>query len=197
MPSRLHRLIAVLAATALSFGLLSACTGKDAVDQNGSSAYQFTTATKAGKLIPPIDRKTTIDLSATLLSGGSYSLASDAGKIVVLNFWASWCGPCRDEMPQFESVYQAMKNNGVNFIGVDTKDSDPSGAEALLHKAGTTYTILSDEPGKVALKLGHIPAGSLPFTVILDKHRRVAGVYETRLLPADLTPMLTSLVAEA
>ena len=194
MPARLTRPVALLFAAAL---VLSACTGKDAVDQSGGSLYQFSSATKLGKTIAVNDRETVGEVTGTLLSGGTFDLAADKGKVVVLNFWASWCSPCRIEMPQFDSIYRKMKSDGVTFVGIDTKDGEADAARSFVQDNQISYPIVSDEPGKTALRLGHIPTGSLPFTVVLDKQHRVAAVYIQRLQPADLQPVLTSLVAES
>jgi thiol-disulfide isomerase/thioredoxin len=184
-----------LALLACAF-VLAACTGKDAVAQGDGSLYQFNSATKLGQTIAPDDRKSARVITGKLINGGTYSLSSDAGKVVVLNFWASWCSPCRDEMPGFDALYRQDKPS-VNFVGVNTKDTSSSSATAFVSNNDISYPIVSDEPGKVALALGKIPSGGLPFTVVLDKHHRVAAVYLQQLQAADLQPVLTKLSAES
>lgn len=195
MSSRLRVSVAALAC-ALVAVVVTACTGKDAVNQSGGSLYQFTSANKLGQTIPANDRKATKAIDGTLMSGGTYNLDADKGKVVVVNFWASWCSPCRTEMPGLDALYREVKTN-VGFVGVDTKDASTSGAKALVSDLSISYPILVDEPGKVALALGHIPSGALPFTVLLDKQHRVAAVYLGGLQAADLQPVLTKLSAES
>jgi thiol-disulfide isomerase/thioredoxin len=176
--------------------VLAACTGKDAVAQGDGTLYQFSSATKLGQTIPMGDRKAAGDVNGDLLNGGTYNLNSDAGKVVVLNFWASWCSPCRSEMPGFDSLYRQDKAS-IDFVGINTKDASVSSAKAFVSDTNISYPIVRDEPGKVALELGKIPSGGLPFTVVLDKQHRVAAVYLQELQAADLQPVLTKLSAES
>ena len=187
------RALASLIAAAL---LLSACTGSDAVDQNGVSTYQFKGATQLGKLIPAADRKPAADFDAKLLNGGSFSLASTKGKAVVLNFWGSWCTPCRTELPQFDLLYRnVMKARGVTFLGVDSKDDAGKGRD-FLRTNDITFPSVYDEPGRIPVRLGHLPATAFPFTVLLDAKGRVAAVYALQVSYKDLEQALNRLLAE-
>src|SRR5436305_12234629 len=108
------RLLAACAALLLT---LAACS-----DSGSGKDYQFTSATALGSLVPAKDRKPAENISGGLLSGGHASLKSSAGKVVVLNFWASWCPPCKVETPQLDLLYRQVHTKGVDFLGVDTKD---------------------------------------------------------------------------
>jgi peroxiredoxin len=190
---RLFRAALVAMACAL---VLAGCTGKDAVSQGDGTLYQFKSATKLGQTIAPGERKTAGNVTGDLLDGGTYSLSADKGKVVVLNFWASWCSPCRTEMPGFDALYRQDKAN-TTFVGIDTKDGSVSSAKAFVTDNAISYPIVRDEPGKTALQLGKIPSGALPFTVILDKQQRVAAVYLQPLKAGDLQPVLAKLSAES
>jgi peroxiredoxin len=130
-------------------------------------------------------------------NGKPVRLSDFKGKVVLLNFWATWCGPCTTETPQFDSVYRANKAKGVDFIGIDTKETSTDAAKAFVHDNDISYPIVSDEQGETAVALGKIPALALPFTVILDKQQRVAAVYLHPLTPKDLQPVLDKLRAES
>jgi peroxiredoxin len=183
--------VAVLATAALA---LSACTGKNAVDQSGNSGFKFTSATSAGMLVAAGKRAKAANFTGNLLSGGTTNLAQTAGKVVVINFWASWCGPCQVETPQFDELYRRIHTKGVAFLGIDTKDIK-SKAQSFVDDKKISYPIVFDEQGETALALGNIPA-SLPFTVLLDKRGRVAAVYLTRLSSVDLQGPIDKLLAE-
>jgi peroxiredoxin len=189
-PRKSSRLLAVLTA-ALT---LAACTGSNAVDQTGST-FKFQSGTPLGKLYPQSERRKAGDFSGALLDGGRINLAATRGKVVVINFWAAWCAPCKTETPQFDIVYRKLKSRGVAFLGIDTKDVK-SNAEAFVHDYGISYPIVYDEQGETALRLGDLPATALPFTVLLDRFGRVAAVYIVRLSAEDLTGALDHLLAE-
>ena len=114
-----------------------------------------------------------------LLDGkGELSLASLRGKTVVLNFWASWCGPCRDEMPVLEQGWQRWQGKNVAFVGVDAKDVR-SDARSFLARYGVTYPNVYDGKGSL---IGRYGVGGYPETYFIDptgKVRwRIAGPVE-------------------
>src|SRR3954471_19633539 len=178
----MFRAVSALLAAAL---VLSACTGSDAVDQTGGGTFKFGGATRLGDLYPQSHRKAAADFDGKLLDGGTFKLASTRGKVVVLNFWASWCGPCKTETPQFDLLYRQIKAKGVDFVGIDTKDVK-SNAKSFIKNNDISYPIVFDEPGETALRLGNLPATALPFTVLLDQQGKVAAVYVIRLSAKDL-----------
>jgi peroxiredoxin len=194
MKLRLPALVTALAATALA---VTACTGSQAVDQNSNAVYHFHSGTPLGQLYPVADRRRAGAFSGELLDGGATTLAAAHGtdKIVVINFWAAWCAPCKSETPQFDLVYRQLKSRGVSFLGIDTKDVKGN-AQAFVKDYNISYPIVYDEQGEIALRLGDLPATALPFTVLIDKRGRVAAVYIVRLSAKDLTGALDKLLAE-
>lgn len=188
---------ALLAALALAAGLLAGCSGgKDAVDQAANTQYRYQGADKKGSLIADAKRKQAGPVSGGLIGGGSYRLSQDRGKVVVLNFFASWCAPCQTETPQFDSIYRSRKAEGVQFVGLDVKDPSKSGVQAWLQAKQVSYPVVYDEPARSALQLGNVPLSGLPATVLVDKQGRVAAVYTQAVFPKDLEPVLDRLVSE-
>jgi peroxiredoxin len=186
-------ILVLLAAVAL---VATGCTGHDAVDQTAGGQFRFVSATTLGQTWKPADRKTAGDFTAQRLDGkGTLSLSADAGKITVVNFWASWCVPCRTETPQFDLVYRGYKSKGVAFLGVDFKDQRGKG-QSFVKDNHISYPMVFDKIGKIALQLGDIPALTLPFTVLIDRQQRVAAVYTNQVQPKDLERALNRLLAE-
>lgn len=171
---------------------LSACSSSG----TGDSTYHYDGAQAVGTFIPAADRKPAQDFGGSLLSGGNYDLNRYRGKVVVINFWGVWCPPCRVETPQFGKVYDAYGNKGVTFVGVDIKDGSRGGSRSFLADNDVTYPVIWDEIGETAVRLGEISTQAMPFTVLLDRQHRVAGVYISPLTQADLEPMLNKLLAE-
>jgi peroxiredoxin len=186
-------------ATALSAVLgLSACSGgTNAVDQNAGNQFRYVQANKKGSVIEAARRKQAGPVRGTLLTGGEYRLSDDRGKVVVLNYFASWCPPCQTETPQFDSIYRERKAAGVQFVGMDVKDPSKSAAQSWLKDKGITFPVVYDEAARTAIQLGDVPMAALPSTVVIDKQGRVAAVYVGSVLPKDLTPALDELTEEA
>jgi cytochrome c biogenesis protein CcmG, thiol:disulfide interchange protein DsbE len=104
-------------------------------------------------------------------SDTNVSLASYRGKAVVLNFWASWCGPCKDEAPLLESAWNRYKDKGVVVVGVDAQDFDVD-AQRFVDRAGITYPVLRDKHGST---LGHYGVTGFPETWFVDAQGRLVG----------------------
>ena len=104
-------LIAVVAVFVMA---LSGCSSTEATD--GSTEFEFTEATGAGEVIPPVDRAPAPSFSGELLDGSPFDSKGLAGDIAVLNFWGSWCAPCRLEAPDLQAVHAAVRDEGVQFL---------------------------------------------------------------------------------
>jgi cytochrome c biogenesis protein CcmG/thiol:disulfide interchange protein DsbE len=100
---------------------------------------------------------------------GKLSLASLRGKVVVLNFWASWCSPCKKEMPRFEAAWQRYRNQGVTFVGVATTDFSGD-SKQFLDRYGVTYPNVRDGSGRVLVNYGGLP---IPWTYFIGPEGRV------------------------
>lgn len=172
--------------------VLPACSSS--ASDPGKNEFTFSSATKLGTLISQSQRKKADDFSGELLAGGTTKLSDQAGKVVLINFFGSWCPPCQVETPGLVELYKAVKTKGVQFLGIDIKD-DRDNAKAFLTREGVTYPIVYDQPGKTIIKLGN-PPSSPPFTYLIDKSGKVAAVYLGGLTPADLEPAIEKLLAE-
>lgn len=182
-------MVAALAATA--------CTGgSGAVDQNAGGQFRYVSATAKGKLIPVGQRKQAGDVTGPLLAGGTYHLSQDRGQVVLLNFFASWCGPCKVESPQLDSLYQQRKAQGFRLVGLDVKDPIKGQIQDFVANKKLTYPIVLDEPAKTALQLGNVPLAGLPASVLIDKQGKVAAVYPQEVFVKDLEPVLDELAKE-
>src|SRR5689334_9126289 len=109
-----RRLAASVAALLLA-GAVTAC---------GSESWEkkCTTSTAGVITCRPDQRPPARDVTGDLLSGGTYDVAADRGKVVVVNFWGSWCPPCRAEAAGLQKTYVATRTGGVTFVGVNSRD---------------------------------------------------------------------------
>jgi peroxiredoxin len=176
--------------------VLTGCaTGTDAVDVNNGGEFRFVQGTPAGEVIPPDERASAPDFSGTLLDGREFDSGELDGGVAVLNFWGSWCAPCRVESPQFQEVYAEVRDQGVQFLGVNVKDTDQL-ARAFEDSFSIEYPSLDDPRGEVALAFRDYPANSIPSTIVLDAQGRVAAVYTGQVSQEDLRAVLDLLMAE-
>ncbi|MFG3697943.1 TlpA family protein disulfide reductase [Micromonospora sp. NPDC047620] len=142
----------------------------------------------------PDERSAAPKISGELLTGGSHDVAKDRGQVVVVNFWGSWCNPCRAEADDLENTYQATKGSGVTFLGVNIQDSRDK-AIAFEERFGVTYPSLFDPPSRVALALD-IPPNTIPATIVLDRDGRIAAVIRAAVKQEGLQPIVERIAAE-
>jgi peroxiredoxin len=188
---------ALAAALGVGVVLLAGCsTGSDAVDVNNGGEFRFVAGTAAGEVIPAADRASAPDFSGTLLGGGDWASDELAGDVAVLNFWGSWCAPCRVESPEFQEVYTEVADDGVQFLGLNVKDQEQF-AQAFVTSKGITFPSLFDPKGQVALAFRDYPASAIPSTIVLDRESRVAAVYTGEVRQDDLRAVLAQLTGEA
>jgi thiol-disulfide isomerase/thioredoxin len=187
----------VLPAVLASAALLTGCsTGAGAVDVSNGGQFRFVAATPAGEVIPEGDRESAPDFGGTLLGGGDWDSDELAGQVAVLNFWGSWCPPCRVETPQFQEVYTEVRDEDVAFVGLNVKETDEQFAQAFVDSEGIEFPSLFDPAGEVALAFRDYPANAIPSTIVLDREGRVAAVYTGEVAQDDLRAVLDRLLGE-
>lgn len=188
----------VLAALLAVLALLAGCgTGTDAVEPGG----EFTFVAPGGQTTilydPPESRGTLRALSGESLlnPGTTIGLEAFRGRVVVVNVWGSWCGPCRAEAPDLEFVARETAADGASVLGVAVRD-DRAAATDFLRDRGITYDSVFDPPGRTLALLKGYPRNTVPSTIVLDRQHRVAAVYLTAIRVPELIPLVQRLAAE-
>jgi peroxiredoxin len=102
---------------------------------------------------------------------GDLTLTSLRGKAVVLNFWASWCAPCKDEIPALETAWRAHRRSGLVIVGIDIMDA-AGDARSFARRIGITYPLVRDPKGK---SLDRFSVLHLPETLFVNRHGRIVG----------------------
>jgi peroxiredoxin len=186
-----------LLALAGALALLTGCsTGADQVDVNNGGEFRFVAGTPAGEVIPADERASAPDFGGRLLDGAEFASADLAGDVAVLNFWGSWCAPCRVETPEFQEVYADVRDDGVEFLGLNVKETSEQFALAFIDRFGIEFPSLFDPRGEVALAFRDYPANFIPSTIVLDRDGRVAAVYTGEISQDDLRRVLDRLLEE-
>jgi thiol-disulfide isomerase/thioredoxin len=165
-----------LAAAAVALLALAGCgggaIGADTPDSSGQSfvgsAYNSSTFRAGSRPVAP-------DIAGTTLTGQHLSLSAYRGSVVVINFWGSWCAPCRAEAPDLSALATHYAGHGVRFLGVDIRD-DPVGADAFTKDFNVTYPSLNDPSDALALAFrGTVPPAAIPTTLVIDRRGRIAA----------------------
>jgi cytochrome c biogenesis protein CcmG/thiol:disulfide interchange protein DsbE len=153
--------VMAVAATAL----LAGCAGTSASDGTSGSDTRYVAGDSGAQLIK--DRKTGPQAKGTGLDGKALSLAGYKGKVVVVNFWASWCGPCRTELPVIQALATRAAGK-LTVLGVDTGDRREAGASFAAAKQVTMPTLFDSDQTLFNALAGQ----GLPMTVFVDQTGR-------------------------
>jgi peroxiredoxin len=109
------------------------------------------------------------DFTLRKAHGGNLRLSEQRGRVVMVNFWATWCGPCRQEMPQLNRLYEKYRNSGFVLLGVNV-DEDANKAIGMADKLGVSFPVLLDADKKVS-RLYDL--SDMPSTLVIDRDGRV------------------------
>ncbi|CAB1370656.1 TlpA family protein disulfide reductase [Denitratisoma oestradiolicum] len=127
------------------------------------------------------------------LAGQNRTLAEWRGKILVINLWATWCTPCKDEMPAFSRIHQQLSDNGVQFIGVALDSAEAVRAFSVQYPVSYPLLLGESELGALSTQLGNRVQG-LPFTLVLDRQGRAVASRLGRWPEEHLRKQLQSLL---
>jgi thiol-disulfide isomerase/thioredoxin len=161
------------AAAALALLLAGCGSSTDTVDAAAGSG--FVAGDGSIVILPEDQRAPAPDLVGETLDAGTFRLSDHLGEAVVLNVWASWCAPCRAEAPALAALAEEFEGRGVQFAGLDTRDSDVP-TRAFVERFGIPYPNLIDRDGRLQLLFSDtLPPQAIPSTLVIDPEGRVAA----------------------
>lgn len=131
-------------------------------------------AASAGRIASPREGFPAPEFTLPTLNGGLITLAEYQGKVVLVNLWASWCGPCRAEMPAIQKLYEANKDRGLEVLAVNSTFQDnEADARAFVQNLNLTLPVLLDQDGAVSRRY---LLRALPSTFIIDRKGIIRAV---------------------
>lgn len=193
---RRFTLLAAPAAAAALALTLSACGTGNETSSGGDT--NFVTGNSGISTVAKGERVDAPRLDGESLDGEKLDVADYKGKVVVLNVWGSWCAPCRLESKYFTKVAKETKDQGVQFVGINTRDPERAQAISFEKDFGVTYPSFYDRAGKLLLRFpkGTLKLQSIPSTVVIDREGKLAARFVGPLDDTRLREMLDPLIAE-
>jgi thiol-disulfide isomerase/thioredoxin len=183
---------ALLVAAVAALGAAAGCSSGPGAAQPVGNDQRYVPGDGRTIVFPRSQRKAAPGIGGSTMDAAEFDLPS-LHRVVVVNFWASWCPPCRAEAADLEAAYQATKEK-VSFIGVDTRDQEDA-AKAFM-KGRVNYPSLFDPQGHIALEFTDVPPNTLPATVIVDKAAKVAAVIRAPVGQAALIELVNRIDGE-
>ena len=161
----------------------------------GALMYTFTGShdERPSRITSPSERKAMPQIELSDLEGAPWRLSDHRGKVVLVNFWATWCTPCRRETPDLVKVAQQYGPRGVAFVGVSMDDQPKNAAPAFVSHYGIPYPVLVPDSG---FTLGNA-IEALPTTLLVDRNGRLAKAYTGAVTAERLRSDLDRLLAES
>lgn len=180
----------VVTVTAAAAVLLAAALAVTLLTQGKGDPSDGTVVSANTIVYQPGHRPLAPDFTATSLTGTTIKMSSYLGKTVVLNFWGSWCPPCRDEAPTLAVLSEQYASKGVAFLGDDVGDT-PANALAFTRSVGITYPSINDPGYLIVQKFSEVaPVTDTPTTVIIDKTGHVAAMALGEVTYGEMTTLL-------
>ena len=109
--------------------------------------------------------------------GGMYRSSVDGGKVVMISFWATWCGPCKTELERMDPVYRDLKDRGFEYLAVSTDTAETvAEVRSYIRSSGYAYPVLLDTTG--AMLAQHNPRGDLPFYILVNRKGQIVEKHQ-------------------
>jgi thiol-disulfide isomerase/thioredoxin len=198
-PHWFHKLTAAIAVGTLSVAISACSTDANSIAAQARSGdgKGFISGDGTMERVALADRSAPITMSGTTFEGTSWKVADARDKVLVLNVWGQWCGPCVAEMPHLQQVWSQVSASGkpVQFMGINYRDGVET-ARAFLRANKITYPSLQDNGGRALLALRG-KASATPTTLVLDRKGRIAARVSGPITAATLIGVVNDVLSES
>ena len=176
---------------------VTACSGGAIAENNpASSGQNFVGASYNSRYFKPGSRPPAPAVTGTTLTGQRFKLASERGDLVVMNFWGSWCAPCRAEAPSLTALATHFSHDPVRFVGDDVHDY-AAAARGFDSTYNVPYPSLNDPGSQVALAFHNsVPPIAIPSTLVIDRTGHIAGIVVGQITYDGLRALIDKVLAE-
>ncbi|MFF4098991.1 TlpA disulfide reductase family protein [Streptomyces sp. NPDC001903] len=198
-PLRTYALVPAGAGLAVAAALVLAGLATDGGPGAPDGRAGTVVGTAAGaRVMEPGSRPDAPVLAGDDLDGRAVSLAGLRGHVVVLNVWGSWCGPCRTEADGLERLSRRTRDDGVRFLGINTRDRDPAAARSFVRAHGLSFPSLPDPTGELLLRFppALLNPQAVPATLVIDRRGRIAASIGGAVTEEQLRPVLAHVAEE-
>lgn len=196
-PSRRLRSLAA-AVLAVSFAL-TACGGDendDLAQRASNDGSNFVAGDGSVQEFAPENRDEAVAFESETFDGESVTAESFQGQVTVMNFWYAACAPCRKEAPELQEIYEEFEPDGVQFYGVNTRDTQTT-AEAFERTFGKTYPSMEDRSGSVLMSMtDYVHPSAVPTTLVLDREGKISARISGMIEPGTLRALINTVLEE-
>ncbi|MGQ9897351.1 MAG: TlpA family protein disulfide reductase [Acidobacteriota bacterium] len=175
-----------------SIGLACQSTPTDSPSASSPDASPKTGSAPASSPASRVSRAAP-DFAVDTFNSGKFDLSAHRGKVVVVNFWATWCPPCIAEMPGFDATYRRLKNDGLEIIGLSLDQDGPEVVRGFLAKRRISYPIGMGN-STVAARFGI--GNSIPYTVFIDRRGNIRDTVTGSMSEASFEQRVKKLLEE-
>ena len=134
-------------------------------------------------------------LTGELVAGGIYDPGDHKGKVTVVNFWGSWCAPCRAEMPGLVQAYDDLKPDDVVFLGINVRDPNVDQAKAFVDQYKVPFPSIRDTQSKLALEFDVVPV-NIPTTLVLGRDGKPNKTFRAAVQEPDLVAAVREVLGD-